>query len=58
MYPGVGYPSQTFAKLNSRETSFARNLHRGCQIVLKFGTDHGSITAMLCAKLPNDVAAE
>ena len=46
--------------LNSSETqvSFAHNIHFSCQITLKFCTEHGSITAMLCAKFKNDWMTE
>ena len=52
--PGVlynmGYPPETYLKLKSREISFPHNLFSSNPIVLKFSTEHGSNTAVLCAK--------
>ena len=49
--PGVlcnrGYPSETHLKLKSREISFVHNIR---PIGLKLCTEHGSDTAVLCAK--------
>ena len=45
-----GYPSETQLKLKSREIAFLHNISFSCPIVLKFCTEHGSDTAMLCAK--------
>ena len=40
------YPSKTHLKLKSREISFIHNIRFSCPIVLKFCTEHGSITAV------------
>ena len=37
---------------------FAHNSFISCQIVLKFCTEHGSVTAMLCTKFQNDLISE
>ena len=42
----------------SHKTLFARNLFFSSQVILKFYTEHGSATAMLCAKFQNDLMAE
>ena len=47
------YPSETHLKLKSRKISFVHNIHLNNPIVLNFCTEHGSITAMLCAKFEN-----
>ena len=49
----IRYPSQTL-KPKSREISFANILFISYPIVLKFCTEHGSDTAVLCAKFQND----
>ena len=54
----IEHPSETHIKLRSREISFAHNSLRNCQIVLKYCTEHGSITAVLCAKFQNDLTNE
>ena len=41
-------------KLKILQILFAHNSCLNCQIILKFCTEHGSITAVLCAKLQND----
>ena len=46
------------SKLKSREISFAHNLLPSCQIVSTFYTEHGSATAVLCAKIQNDLTTE
>ena len=51
-------PSKINRKLKSHETLFACNLSHRCPIILKFCTEHGSGTAMLCAKFQNDRATE
>ena len=43
------------SKFNSCDIYDAHNLLMGCQIILKFCTEHGSGTAMLCAKFWNDL---
>ena len=52
----VVYPTKTHRKHKSREISFAHNLFFIYQIVLKFYTEHGGITAVLCAQFHNDLA--
>ena len=54
----VGYPSEICLKLNSRKISSFRNLFLSCAIILKFCTEHGSDTAMLCANFQNDWTTE
>ena len=54
----VGYPSETQHKPKSRQISFAHKLFLNYPIVLKFCTEHGSDTAVLCAKFQNDWATE
>ena len=49
----IGYPSETHLKLKSREYSFVHNICLGYPIILKFYTEHGSDTAVLCAKFQN-----
>ena len=44
---------KSIPKLKSREVSFLLSFLRNCRIVLKFCTEHGSITAVLCAKFQN-----
>ena len=46
----TGYPSETHTELISRENSCVHNTRFRCIIVLQFCTEHGSITAMICAK--------
>ena len=50
----IGYPPETHLKTKSREISFAHNFRFNCPIVLKFCTEHGSDTAVPCAKFQND----
>ena len=50
----MGYPSETHPKLKSCGNSFVHNIRFNCPIVLKFCTEHDSITVVLCAKLQND----
>ena len=57
-YCGIGYPPQTHIKVKSRGISFVNNVHFNCPIVLKFCTEYGSITAVLCAKFQNDRTME
>ena len=51
----IRYPYETHLKLKSREISLAVNLFLSCQIILKFCTEHGNDTAVLCAKFQNDL---
>ena len=50
--------SETHLKLKSREISFTHNSFRGYGIISKFRTEHGSDTAVLCAKFQSDSIAE
>ena len=54
----VGYPPETHLKFKSRDISFDHNLLLSHQIVLKFCTEHGSITAVLGANFQNDLAID
>ena len=54
----IGSVFETHLKLKSREISFVHNTRFNNPIVLKFGTDHGWITAVLCAKFQNDWTTE
>ena len=54
----IKYASETNLALKSHEISFAHNLFLSCQIVLKLCTEHGSDTAVLCAKYQNDLTTE
>ena len=54
----IGYPSETHLKLKSCEIFFAHNICFIYPIILKFCTEHGSITAVLCAKFQNDRTTE
>ena len=49
----VGYSSEIHLKLKSREVSFVHNFHMNCPIVLKFRTQHDSITALFSAQFQN-----
>ena len=46
----MGYHSETHLELKSHVILFADNLLLKSPIVLKFCTEHGSDTAMLCTK--------
>ena len=50
----IGYPSEIHLKLKSREISFAHNSCFSWSIALKFYTEHGSNTAVLCAKFQTE----
>ena len=50
----IGYPSEIYLKLKSREISVAHISCFSWPIILKFCTEHGSITAVICAKLQAD----
>ena len=54
----IKYPSETHPKLESREISFEHILLLNRAIVLKFCTEHGSITAVVCANFHNDLTTE
>ena len=54
----MGYPSETHLKLKSHEILFIHNIHFSDQIIFKFCTEHGSNTAVLCAKFHNDLTTE
>ena len=45
---------KTHLKLRFHENPFVHDIHLSCQIILNFCTEHGSDTAMLCAKFQND----
>ena len=51
------HPSEKHHKLKSREISFSDILSFTCPIVVKVCTEHGSDTAVLCAKFQNDLTA-
>ena len=61
-HPGVlcniGYPSETHLKLKSCEISFVHNICFNGPIGLKFCTEHGSDTAMPCAKFQSNWSNE
>ena len=50
--------SETGLKLKFGKMLFRHNIPMCCPIILKLCTEHGSITAMLCAKFQNDWATE
>ena len=55
----IGYPSlQFYLKLKSRKMFLVHAIHFSDLIILKFCTEHGSITAMSCAKFQHDRATE
>ena len=54
----IGYPSENNLNIKPPTISFAHKLSLSLKIVLKFCTEHGSDTAVLCAKLQNDAASE
>ena len=54
----IGYPSETHVKLKSREISLVHDIRLNKPSVLIFCTEHGSITAVLCAKFRNDCTIE
>ena len=49
-----GYPSQTHHELKFHKNSTSYNLFLSRPIILNFCTEHGSDTAVLCAKFQND----
>ena len=51
----IGYPSKTHRKLISRAISFVHIFHFDCPFALQFCTEHGSYTAVLCAKFQNNL---
>ena len=54
----IGYPSRIHLKLKYHKISFTQNIYLSCWIILKICTEHGSDTAMLCAKFQNDFITE
>ena len=54
----VRYAPETHLKIKSREISFNHNLLLIWQIVSKFCTEHGSVTAVFCAKFQNDLTTD
>ena len=52
------YPSATHFQLKPCVKFLAHNLFLNCPIVSKFCTEHGSDTAMLCAKFQNNWTTE
>ena len=48
------YLSEMHLKIKSHEVLFAHTLFRDCPIILKFSTEHGNDTAVLCAKFDID----
>ena len=54
----IGYPSETHRRLKSCEILFVHNLSFSSPIILKFCTEHGSITAVHCANFQNDCTNE
>ena len=54
----VVYPIKThLLRLKWYANLVIHNIHFNCPIILKFCTEHGSITAVLCAKFQNDWAS-
>ena len=49
---------QIHIQLKSHESLYAHILSLNCQIILKLCTEHGSITAVLCANCWNDLTTE
>ena len=47
-------PAELLVPLKSRKVSFVHNFILDCRIVLKFYTEHGCDTAVLCVKFYND----
>ena len=45
---------QNTSQTQSRKILFIHNIHLDNSIILKFCTEHGSNTAVLCAKFQND----
>ena len=60
MYPGgcynTGYPS--LRNSSQGQMLFPHNLFLICSVIVNFCTEHGSDTAMLCAKFQNDLTNE
>ena len=54
VFYNVGYAFETYPILKFHENYFAHNLLHCRSIILKFRTERGSDTAMLCAKFQND----
>ena len=51
-------PSQIRIKLKAHNIDFVYYIHVDCPIGLKFCTEHGSDTAVLCGNVQNDWATE
>ena len=49
---------ETHRELKYHQILLAHNLFFSCPIILKFWTEHGSDTAMLCTKFQNDWGTE
>ena len=54
----IGYPSEPHLKLKSHEISFVHNICCDCPIGLKFCTEHGSDTVVLCTKFQSNRSTE
>ena len=54
----IWYPSETHLNPKFREISFAHSIRFSCPIVLTLCTEHGSDTAILCAKFQIDWVIE
>ena len=54
----IEYPVETHFKQKSCKILFAHELFLSYPITLNFCTEHGSGTAVLCAKFQNDLAKE
>ena len=52
------YPLKNHSKIKSHKILLVHNIHFSCQIILTFCTEHGGVTAMLCAKVQNDLTTE
>ena len=50
----IEYPSETPLKPKSHKNSFSDNICRSCPVILKFCTEHGRDTAVLCAKFQDN----
>ena len=50
----AGHPPQTWFKMKSCDNLFVRSIHNNQQIILKFCTEHGSVTTMLSVKFQMD----
>ena len=57
-YINTGKTMKTHTRLQFCTNLFVHNIDWSCWFILKFCTEHGSITAMLCVKFQNDWATE